>query len=168
MGGKRCPVLMPVRAPLPEERALVRNATWEEVESALQAEGIIDSKDKVARTKKVFLDLADAKGIVYAHKKMGPEEMPFEWLVGQRVLMDANFHVLYKQLENLIVRSDVKKGKDYKNFPKLTRDLRNGWTADDPVKRLARAQSALIKRKSQAASKSVSASGAKKRPRDHV
>lgn len=139
-------VLLPPEEPTADERALVRDATWADVADALEEDGTVNSVSKLSRTRAFFIDISSGKGINYTHKNMGPHEREFHWLVGEETRMDSNFHELHRQLDGLIVRSDVKRGKDYTNFPEITRDLRNGWTADDPCKRLARAQAILIRR----------------------
>lgn len=130
---------------------MCKDASWEEVEDILKLDGGTGNPlEKQFRTcvRRVFFDLQQQHGICHiSATKAGPKERPLQYMVGVEVQMDADFYEISRDLQTLIVRSASKIGRDYEGYPYITRDHMKGWRAEDPVKRLAFAQSVLIKRR---------------------
>jgi hypothetical protein len=137
-------LVLPERRPSAAERALVANATWKDIEPFF----LQDPKLKgnvYTNVRRVFCNLVAGKGICYAPEDRDPREIPLAYLVGQKVGMDADFHKMDADLRQLIIRKGSRGADDYEKFPTQVRDKNKGWTAEDPVKRLANVQDLLIR-----------------------
>lgn len=145
--------ILPLRRPSAEDRQLCKGVEWPEVSEILSATNL--KADKITNAHGVFNNLITGKGIQYIGKNPHPTEPKLEFRVGEIIDMTADFHSMVNDVNKLIFRSNVKKGMDFVRYPHVTRDYSNGWIADDPLKRLAYAQTMIIERRKQVKSNTV-------------
>tara|TARA_B110001452_G_scaffold2806_3_gene2462 strand:- start:4811 stop:6139 length:1329 start_codon:yes stop_codon:yes gene_type:complete len=139
--------ILPINRPPNEDRQLCKGVKWPEVREILSATNLKDTKMSVVR--RVFDGLHLGKGIKYIGKTPRPTEPKLEFKVGEKIDMTADFHSMLTEVNKILFRSQSKQGMDFERYPNVTRDYQRGWTADDPLKRLAYAQTMIIAKRKQ-------------------
>ena len=139
--------ILPRLRPSAEDRQLCEGVEWSEVEKVLAPTNL--KNNKMSCVSRVFKSLHAGEGIQYIGKTPQPTEPKLEFKVGERIDMTSDFHSMIIEVNTIFFRANTTKGKDFVHYPHVTRDYMNGWTADDPLKRLAYAQAMIIAKRKQ-------------------